>query len=107
LRSEHIRIERNPANRPATEEELNSFKEGTVEVTEHREVPVVNKDSRVVEEVIFEKEVEENEETIKDTVRGTRVETEEFQENENDRRRGTDSAERSGDRSNRSDYNKR
>jgi stress response protein YsnF len=107
LRSEHIRIERNPANRPATEEELNSFREGTVEVTEHSEVPVVNKESRVVEEVNFEKEVEENEETIRDSVRKTQVDTEDFRENEDGRSRNTDRTEEYGNRSERSDYNKR
>ncbi len=85
LRSEHITVERNTVDRPATEEDFNAFREGTAEVTEHREVPVVSKDSRVVEEVNISKDAEEKEETIIDNVRRTRVETDEFSEEENDR----------------------
>ena len=64
LRSERVNVERNPVDRPASEADFNTFKEGTMEVTEHKEVPVVNKEARVVEEVSLNKEVEENDETI-------------------------------------------
>ncbi|MGZ5007000.1 MAG: YsnF/AvaK domain-containing protein [Methylobacter sp.] len=77
LREEHVHIERNAVNRPATEADLASFKEGEVEFVEHSEVPVVAKESRVVEEVRVGKEVKEHDETIKDTVRKTQVEVEE------------------------------
>jgi len=76
LRQEHVNVERTPVNRPATEADFNSFQEGTVEVTEHAEVPVVAKDARVVEEVSLDKDVTEHEETIHDTVRHTEVDTE-------------------------------
>ena len=76
LRQEHVNVERNTVNRPATEADFNSFKEGTIEVREHNEVPVVSKDARVVEEVSLDKEVSEREETIRDTVRNTEVDTE-------------------------------
>lgn len=76
LRQEHVNVERTPVNRPATEADFNTFQEGTVEVTEHAEVPVVAKDARVVEEVSLDKDVSEREETIHDTVRHTEVDTE-------------------------------
>jgi stress response protein YsnF len=73
LRSEHVRVERNAVNRPATEADFNRFKEGDIEVTERAEVPVVNKEARVVEEVSLGKKVEERDEVIRDTVRSTEV----------------------------------
>lgn len=82
LRSEHVNIERNPVNRPATEEDFNNFKEGSTEVRETKEVPVVNKDSKVVEEVSLEKGVTQNEKTVQGTVRKTHVDTDEYTEND-------------------------
>jgi len=76
LRVEHVHVERNPVNRPATEADLNSFREGTIEATEHAEVPVVGKTARVVEEVSLDKTVQEREEVIRDTVRRTDVDVE-------------------------------
>lgn len=76
LRSEHVHVERNPVNRPATEADFANFQEGTIEVTEHAEVPVVNKEARVVEEINLNKDVEERVETIRDTVRSTDVDVE-------------------------------
>lgn len=76
LRTEHVHIERNPVNRPASTADLNNFKEGTIEVTEHAEVPVVNKEARVVEEINLSKDVDERVETIRDTVRRTDVDVE-------------------------------
>jgi len=76
LREEHVRVERNTVDRPATEADLAAFKEGTIEMTERTEVPVVSKEARVVEEVSLGKEVEEREETIRDTVRRTEVDVE-------------------------------
>lgn len=83
LREEHVNIERNAVNRPATEADFANFKEGTVEVTEHAERPVVAKEARVVEEVSLNKEVSEREETISDTVRHTEVDTENITGNTN------------------------
>lgn len=76
LREEHVHIERTPVNRPATEADLTNFQEGEIEITEHAEVPVISKEARVVEEVSLEKEVEERDETIRDTIRRTDVEIE-------------------------------
>ncbi|RYE25676.1 MAG: DUF2382 domain-containing protein, partial [Sphingobacteriaceae bacterium] len=45
-------------------------------MVEHKEVPVVNKQAFVTGEVSLEKEVEENTQTVQDTVRKTEVDTE-------------------------------
>ncbi|WP_210465707.1 YsnF/AvaK domain-containing protein [Rufibacter roseolus] len=73
LRSEHVRVERRSVDRPASDADFNSFREGDIELTEHAEVPVVNKEARVVEEVSLGKEVEERDEVVRDTVRSTEV----------------------------------
>jgi stress response protein YsnF len=73
LREERVFVERNTVDRPASEADLNAFKEGEVELTERAEVPVVNKEARVVEEITLDKEVEERDEVIRDTVRSTEV----------------------------------
>lgn len=73
LREEHVNVQRNPVNRPASDADFGSFKEGTIEMTEHAEVPVVNKEARVVEEITLGKEVTEREEVVRDTVRKTEV----------------------------------
>jgi hypothetical protein len=76
LREEHIHVERTSVNRDATTADFNTFREGTIELTQHAEVPVVGKEVRVVEEVRLEKEVEEREEVVRDTLRSTDVEVE-------------------------------
>lgn len=76
LRSEHVNVERRPVNRAASEADMANFKEGTIEVTETAEKAVVSKDARVVEEVHVGKTVEEHDEVVKDTVRGTEVDVE-------------------------------
>ena len=78
LRSEHVRVEETPINRPATAADLETFKEGTIEMKEYAEVPVVSKEAFVTGEVSLEKEVEERDETVQGTVRKTEVETENF-----------------------------
>ncbi|MBC5774853.1 YsnF/AvaK domain-containing protein [Pontibacter sp. KCTC 32443] len=74
LREEHVNVERRPVNRPATERDFQNFKEGSIEMTEHAEVPIVNKEARVVEEVRLNKEQTQREETVRGTVRKTDVE---------------------------------
>jgi uncharacterized protein (TIGR02271 family) len=76
LRDERITVERRPVDRPATEHDLAAFQEGTIELTETREEPIVSKEVRVVEEVVIEKDVREHTETVRDTVRRTEVEVE-------------------------------
>ena len=79
LREERATVERRPVDRAATEADLSSFKEGTVEVRETSEEPVIAKTARVVEEVVVGKDVKERTETIPDTVRRTDVEVEKLQ----------------------------
>jgi len=78
LREEHVRVQRNPVNRPASEADFQAFKEGTIELTETAEEAVVSKQARVVEEVVVGKDVTERTETVRDNVRRTDVEVEEI-----------------------------
>jgi len=78
LREERVRVERRPVNRLVTDADLQAFREGTIDITERAEEVVVNKQARVVEEVVVGKEVAERTETIRDTVRRTDVEVEEL-----------------------------
>ncbi len=76
LREERVYVNRNTVNRAATDADFDSFKEGEIELREHAEVPVVNKEARIVEEVSLGKETNERNETIRDTVRKTEVDVE-------------------------------
>ena len=53
-----------------------AFHEGTIEVTETSEVPVISKEARVVEEVVVGKTATDRTETARDTVRRTDVDVE-------------------------------
>ena len=75
LREEHATIERVPVDRPvAAGDDL--FKERTFEVLEMAEEAVVQKRSRVKEEVRIAKRIAERTETVHDTVRKTDIEVE-------------------------------
>lgn len=76
LREERVHVQRTPVNRPATAADLNAFQEGSIELVEHAEIPVVSKTANVVEEITVGKEVNERVETVRDTVRSTDVEVE-------------------------------
>lgn len=84
LREEHVTVERHPVNRPATESDLANAHDQNIEARERAEVPVVNKEARVVEEIKLNKDVTEHEESIKDTIRKTEVDVDKL--NKNDRR---------------------
>jgi len=73
LREERVNVERRPVDRPATDADFNAFQEGTVEMRETYEEPVVRKRARVVEEVVIDRDVTEHTETVRDTVRRTDV----------------------------------
>lgn len=83
LREEHVRVERNPVDRVLTDADRTAFQEQNIELTERAEVPVVNKEARVVEEIKITKDVDERTETVRDTVRNTEVDVENI---EGDRR---------------------
>jgi stress response protein YsnF len=74
LREERVTVDRNTVDRPASGTDFDTFREGEIEIKQRSEVPVVNKEARVVEEINLNKDVREREETIRDTVRKTEVE---------------------------------
>jgi uncharacterized protein (TIGR02271 family) len=78
LREEHVTVDRRPVNRPVGEADFAAFKEGTIEVMETSEIPVVAKEARIVEEVVVGKEATQRTETVRDTVRRTDVEVEQI-----------------------------
>jgi uncharacterized protein (TIGR02271 family) len=83
LREERVVVERTPTDRPAGE---GAFQERTIEATEMREEPVIQKEARIVEEVSLGKTSEERVETVRDTLRRTEVDV----ERDNDFRRDFD-----------------
>jgi uncharacterized protein (TIGR02271 family) len=87
LREERVHVDRRPVDRPATAQDLNSFREGTVEIRESHEEPVISKEARVVEEVHIHKDVEEHTERVRDTARRTEVEVEEINQSDRGRSR--------------------
>jgi len=76
LREERVSVERRPVSRDATDEDLADFKEGSIEIHETVEEPVISKRRRVVEEIVIGRETRERTETISDTVRKTQVRVE-------------------------------
>ena len=78
LRQEHVDVQRRAVDRPATEADFAAFKEGSMEVREMSEEAVVSKEARVVGEVDIGKTVTEHDETVRDTVRETRVQVEQL-----------------------------
>jgi uncharacterized protein (TIGR02271 family) len=97
LREEHVHVERRPVDRPVSDADIDNFKEGEVEITERAEVPVVDKEARVVEEVSLNKEVEEHDETIRGTVRNTEVDIEKLDPNDPRRKVDPDDPRRDTD----------
>jgi len=85
LREEHVHVERHKVDRPINNADA-AFKEGTIEMTEKAEVPVVAKEARVVEEVVVGKQVTEREETVRDTVKRTEVDVDETNRTEDHKR---------------------
>ncbi len=89
VRDETIEVARVPVNRPVDPDTVRDpdepFIPVTVEMRERDEVPVVEREARVVEEVVIDKDVEQRAETIRDTVRRTDVDVEEI---DGGRRRG-------------------
>ena len=75
LREEHVSVDRRAtAERVVTGADADAlFQERDIAVTEHDEEAVVSKEAVVREEVVLRKDVEEHEETVRDTVRRTEV----------------------------------
>ena len=76
LREESVTVERRAVDRPANASDLTTFKEGEFEVSAMREEAVVEKQARIVEEVVIKKQADEHTETIHDTMRRTEVDVE-------------------------------
>ena len=78
LHEEHVNVERHAVNRPLTNADASAFKEENFELRETAEEAVINKQARVVEEVVVGKTATDRTETIHDTVRRTDVEVEQL-----------------------------
>ena len=74
LRDESVNVERRPVDRPLTGADRDrAFQERTIEAEEKSEEAVVNKEARVKEELVVNKDVNQRTETVSDTVRRTEV----------------------------------
>jgi uncharacterized protein (TIGR02271 family) len=79
LRDERVTVERRPVDQPVDASSVSgAFQEGTFEVRERDEEAIVDKQARVVEEVVINKDVEQHTENIQDTVRRTDVDVEQI-----------------------------
>ena len=78
LREERVMVERRPVNRPLTGVAADAFRELTLSATASSEEAVVGKDVRLVEEISLRKEATERVETVRDTVRETKVDVEQM-----------------------------
>ncbi len=76
LHQEQVSIERHPVDRAATAADLAAFQEHTIEASATSEEAVVAKEARVVEEIGITKQGADWVETVRDTVRETKVEVE-------------------------------
>ena len=75
LRTESVRVDRRPIDRPVATGE-DAFRERTVETQANSEEAVVSKTARVTGEVVVKKEPGQRTETVSDTVRSTKVDVE-------------------------------
>lgn len=96
LKEEHVEVNRKPVDRPANSADLKNYENRTIEEHETSEVPVVNKEARVVEEVSLEKDVDTREEVIKDKVRKTEVDVDHL-EGDRNRNKGVTGTDRDRD----------
>ena len=81
LKQERLEVGRRAADKSLSDADLHSgglLKPRVVEISEMREEAVVTKEAFVREEVVVSKSVEERTETIRDTVRRTEVDVEEY-----------------------------
>lgn len=72
LREETVNVDRQRVDRPVMPG-ADPFKEQTIEARATAEEPIVSKEARVVEEVGLRKDANERTETVRDTVRETKV----------------------------------
>lgn len=78
LREEHVSVERRPVNETISGGlDSDMLRERNIEMTETAEVPMVEKEARVTEEMVIRKTADERTENVDDTVRRTEVEVDE------------------------------
>lgn len=94
LREEHVNVDRRPADYTFHGSDADAFQESVVEIREAYEELILNKKSRVIEEVVINKDVDERTETVRETLRKTEVDIEPL---EPGRARGAASAGRDSD----------
>lgn len=75
LRSEQVQVERRPVDRPVEAGDV-VFRDRVIEAEEHAEEAIITKETRVKEEIALRKTVENQAQTVSDTVRRTEVEIE-------------------------------
>jgi uncharacterized protein (TIGR02271 family) len=75
LRQENVTVERRAADRPVSPTDA-AFRDQSFDLTEKSEQAVINKNARVVEEVVVGKDVTQQNQTVSDTVRRTDVRVE-------------------------------
>jgi len=76
LHSERVVVDRRPVNRPLTGVAADAFRTRTLSASARSEEAVVGKEARVVEEIGLRKEATDRVETVRDTVRETKVDVE-------------------------------
>ena len=76
LHDERVVVERRPTNRPLTGAAADVFRERTLSASARSEEAVVGKEARVVEEIGVRKEASDRVETVRDTVRETKIDVE-------------------------------
>ncbi|KEO71758.1 DUF2382 domain-containing protein [Anditalea andensis] len=81
LKEEHVEVNRKPVDRAATDQDLQTFEEGEMEIKETKEIPVVNKEARVVEEIEIKKTTSNDEHTIYDSIRKTKIDIDDHNPN--------------------------
>jgi len=77
VRTEQVQVERRAVDRVVGNADIPPLRDGTIEVHGTTEEVVVDKQTRIVEEVVIRKNIEEHTETISDTLRRTDVQVEE------------------------------
>ncbi|HEV2080797.1 MAG TPA: YsnF/AvaK domain-containing protein [Allosphingosinicella sp.] len=86
LREEHVSVERRPVTGDSSRNlGEGAFEERNIEMRETAEVPVVEKEARVAEELVVRKTAEEHTENVQGTVRRTEVDVDETSGRDRDR----------------------
>jgi stress response protein YsnF len=76
LNEEHVNVEHTPVNSSVDSSDPGVFQEQYLDIPEHAKGPVIDKEARVIEDIYITKDLDDKEETIRETVRNTKVEAE-------------------------------